>query len=383
MNREEFNEIRSFRDDEVEAAVQRIASSEQFQMIVTYLFGAEAAPTFLQQFRQIKTIDEFQCNIILDFLVRLRKSTTGGVRLSDFTKLRYRSNLFITNHRDIVLDSAFLNMCLCEDGVRTSEIAIGDNLLIYPWIADLVRLNKSFIVKRSGTPRELLQNSIRMSAYIRHDITERQESVWIAQREGRCKDSNDRTQESLLKMLALSGEGSLAKRLKELHMVPISISYEHDPCDYLKAKEFQLKRDNPNYKKTPADDLLSMKTGVMGQKGRVHFYVCEYMDDFFDELDKKTTDKAEQCSAIAQEIDRRIHAGYELFPGYWVALDWLKGTQQFTHCYTQEEKEQFEAYIKQQLDKIDLPNKDEEFLLEKLLSMYANPVINHLNAKKE
>ena len=378
MSHEEFNEIRSFRDNEVQDAVARIAANEQFQMIAAYLFGKEQAPAFLQKFQQMRTIHEFQGNIILAFLLHLQKTTTKGIRLENLDRLQHTANLFITNHRDIVLDSAFLNKCLFEAGKNTSEIAIGDNLLIYPWIADLVRLNKSFIVKRGGSRRDLLQNSIRMSAYIRHDITERQESVWIAQREGRCKDSNDRTQESLLKMLALSGEGCIAKRLAELHLTPVAISYEYDPCDYLKAKEFQQKRDNPDFKKSPADDLMSMKTGVMGYKGRVVFRICEPMDGFLAQVERDVEDKTIQPAIIAQEIDRRIHANYDLYPCNWVAADCLLNTNEHTQHYTPEEKTAFETYIQQRLDMIDLPNKDEDFLRERILTMYANPAINYL-----
>lgn len=382
MNYDEFDEIRSFRDYDVQAAVSRIAASEQFQMIAAYLYGQENAPAFLQQFQMMRSIQEFQGKIILTFLLGLQKKCTKGVTLEGLEQLTHDANLFITNHRDIVLDSAFLNKCLFEAGKKTTEIAIGDNLLIYPWIADLVRLNKSFIVKRGGTRRDLLQNSIRMSAYIRDCICQRDESVWIAQREGRCKDSNDRTQESLLKMLSLSGEGCIAARLNALHMTPISISYEYDPCDYLKAKEFQQKRDDADFKKNPGDDLLSMKTGVMGEKGRVVFRICEPMDAFLSEVEQTIEDKAAQCAAIAQEVDRRIHSNYELFPGNWVAMDLLQGTDAHSAHYTAEEKAHFENYIQQRLALIDLPNKDEAFLRERLLSMYANPTINYLNATK-
>ena len=219
-----------------------------------------------------------------------------------------------------------------------------------------------------------------MSAYIRHDINDRQESVWIAQREGRCKDSNDRTQESLLKMLALSGDGCLAKRLAQLHLTPIAISYEYDPCDYLKAKEFQQKRDNPDFKKSPADDLMSMKTGVMGNKGRVVFRICEPMDDFLAQVERNVEDKNSQPTIIAQEIDRRIHANYQLYPCNWIAVDCLQNTNNHTQHYTPEEKTEFEAYIQQRLDMIDLPDKDENFLRERMLTMYANPAINYMTA---
>ena len=223
---------------------------------------------------------------------------------------------------------------------------------------------------------------MRLSAYIRQDITEEHQSVWIAQREGRCKDSNDRTQESLLKMLAMSGKGMPHEVLMPLNICPVSISYEYDPCDYLKAKEFQQKRDNPNYKKSPADDLLNMQVGITGYKGRVMFRFTPSINPFLEELGQREKDKAAQFSAIAAEIDRRIHQNYELYSGNLVAYDLLLSVQRFANNYSAEEKAVFEQYIAGQMAKIDLPEKDEAFLYKKLLEMYANPVINHLESIK-
>jgi hypothetical protein len=207
----------------------------------------------------------------------------------------------------------------------------------------------------------------------------KKENIWIAQREGRAKDSNDRTQESVLKMLAMGGEGSPAQRLADLHIAPLSISYEYDPCDFLKAREFQMKRDCPEYKKSQAEDLLNMQTGIFGYKGHIHFHVAPCLNPWLEALDPQLP-KTEFFSVVAKEIDRRIHRGYRLYPGNYVACDLLEGGERFASHYSLEERDGFVAYIDKQINRIELPNKDVEFLRLKLLEMYANPVINHIKA---
>ena len=210
-----------------------------------------------------------------------------------------------------------------------------------------------------------------------HTIKDKNQSIWIAQREGRAKDSNDRTQESVLKMLAMGGEGDIIDRLTEMNIVPLAISYEYDPCDYLKAQEFQLKRDIPDYKKTQADDLKNMQTGLFGAKGHVHFQVAPCINGELAKLDRSLP-KPELFSEIAALIDRNIHANYRLYPGNYIAHDSLSGTGTFAGQYTSEEKKHFMDYIDQQLARIELPNKDMPFLREKILLMYANPLTNYL-----
>ena len=258
------------------------------------------------------------------------------------------------------------------------EIAIGDNLLIYPWIKKLVRINKSFIVQRALTMRQMLESSARMSRYMHHTIRDKHQSIWIAQREGRAKDSNDRTQESILKMMAMAGEGDIISRLKEMNIVPLAISYEYDPCDYLKAKEFQQKRDNPDHKKTTADDLLNMQTGILGYKGRVHFCTAPCLNEQLEALDRSLP-KQELFVRAAELVDRGIFANYRLYPNNYVAADLLDGNNHFASHYTVEDKQRFTDYLARQLSRIDLPNKDEDFLREKLLLMYANPLRNQLS----
>ena len=281
---------------------------------------------------------------------------------------------FMSNHRDIVLDSAFLDVKLVEAGYPTTvEIGIGDNLLIYPWIKRLVRMNKAFTVRRGLTAHEMMRSSQLMSRYIHYAVTEKKENIWIAQREGRAKDSSDHTQDAVLKMLAMGGE------LRELNICPLTISYEFDPCDYLKAQEFQQKRDNPAFKKSRQDDLDNMKTGIFGYKGRVHYRCGTPINQWLAELDGLP--RNEYFQQLSQRIDQEIHAGYRLYPCNYIALDRLEGTSTYADQYTSKDIERFDKYLAGQLAKISIPNKDEAFLRERMLTMYANPVRNYLKTK--
>jgi hypothetical protein len=311
----------------------------------------------------------------------IRKHTDGctfdNKALASKPEERYT---FVSNHRDIVLDSAFLDLLLVNAGYSTTvEIGIGDNLLIYPWIKRLVRLNKAFTVRRGLTAHEMMRSSQLMSRYIHFAVTQKRENIWIAQREGRAKDSSDHTQDSVLKMLAMgsSVEGcSPADSLRELNIVPLTISYEFDPCDYLKAQEFQQKRDNPAFKKSRQDDLDNMKTGILGYKGRVHYHCGTPINEWIDEL--KELPRNEFFAQLSLRIDQEIHRGYRLYPCNYIALDELKNTTTYQKHYTTEDKKRFEQYLAGQIAKIELPNKDEAYLRERLLTMYANPLRNYL-----
>lgn len=379
-----FEEIRSFRDNEVPEKVKSLTEEKQFMNVLSTVFPLVPKNVLKERFSNIKTVAEFQQEWDYPFLTGLEATKTKGVFLEEFERIdKSQSYLYISNHRDIILDSAFLCIKLMENGLDTVEIAIGDNLLIFPWIKDLVRLNKSFIVRRSLSMREMLESSKTLSAYIRHDITERHQSVWLAQREGRAKDSNDRTQESLLKMLSMSGSGSLIENFVELNICPLSISYEFDPCDYLKAKEFQEKRDNPEYKKSPKADLDSMAIGVMGYKGKLVYTIAGSISEGLREIGNTTRSKNEQLEKIAQLIDKEIHLNYKIYNNNKIAFDFLHGEKRFEKEYSLTDKLDFEQYLSLQIQKIDLENKDETFLRAKMLEMYANPLINKLKAKGE
>jgi len=332
-----------------------------------------------QRLMSFRTNYSFQKDIVYPFLQYLEANMTLGIKLNGLDKIDIATSyLYISNHRDIILDSAFLCGKFIEKKMDTVEIAIGDNLLIYPWIEDLVRVNKSFIVKRGLGARQMLESSKRLSTYIAKTIQEKQ-SIWIAQREGRAKDSNDRTQESLLKMLNMFGEGSFIENLLKLNICPLSISYEYDPCDFLKAKEMQLRRDNSCYKKDPQDDLINMQTGVMGYKGHVVYEITGSINDELIKIANETSSRNEQITLVTELIDKRIHSNYNIFANNKIAYDTLKNGKHFSNEYTSTEKVNFEKYLSLQMAKIQIENKDESFLRVKLLEMYANPLINKLH----
>lgn len=380
MDLTEFNEIRPYNDEELPQIFEELIADPAFQKAATGAIPNVPFELLAQKMRACKTKLDFQEAFCYGILWKIAADHTAGLTL-DHTAIPDKSKAYtyISNHRDIILDSGFLSILLIDQGMDTVEIEIGDNLLIYPWIKKLVRVNKSFIVQRALTMRQMLESSARMSRYMHYTISEKKQSIWIAQREGRAKDSNDRTQDSVLKMLAMGGEGDLIDRLMEMNIAPLAISYEYDPCDFLKAQEFQLKRDIEGYKKTTQDDLINMQTGLFGYKGRVHFQVAPCLNDDLKELDRSLP-KPDLFARISACIDRHIHCNYQIYPGNYVAYDWLNGTTEFVSNYTEEEKQQFMNYIEQQLAKIKIPNKDEDFLREKLLLMYSNPLVNYLAA---
>ncbi|MDR1653839.1 MAG: 1-acyl-sn-glycerol-3-phosphate acyltransferase [Prevotellaceae bacterium] len=377
---ENFDDIRSFRDDEIPQKVCQLSETKQFMNLLGTIFPLYPKNVLKERFAAIKTVDELQRQWDYPFLSSLEATKTRGVELLDIEKLNPDvPSLLISNHRDIVLDAAFLNIKLIENQRNTTEIAIGDNLLIFDWIKDLVRINKSFIVHRSVNIRDSLKALQRLSAYIRQNITRCGQSVWLAQRQGRAKDSNDRTQESLLKMLSMSGKGNFIANLKELNICPLAISYEYDPCDYLKAKELQQRRDNPDFKKQQQDDLQSMITGVMGYKGKVIYKIAGNIENQLEKIAAKNLAKNEQIAAVAQLIDSEIFINYEIFLTNKIAYDLLTTEKLFEKDYTLTQKLDFERYIQLQIKKTELENKDDNFLRTKILEMYANPLINQLS----
>lgn len=378
----QFDPIRPYEPEELPEVYERLAADPQFRTVVEHIFSGVPFGAIVQKMRGCKTNLDFQLALCYPFLKNLvakaAKSCDMNVEAVD-TAGRYT---FVSNHRDIVLDSAFLDVLLYDAGFgTTTEIAIGDNLLAAPWIKDLVKVTKSFIVERSAGIREMLVKSRRLSDYMHFVIGAKHDNVWIAQREGRAKDSDDRTQQSIIKMMAMGGDGTVTERLLQLHIVPLAISYEYDPCDWLKAREFQLRRDVEGWKKTKADDVLSMQTGIMGYKGHIHYHCAPCIDGWLRSLDPDMP-KGEFFEAVAKHIDREIHSNYRLYPCNYAALDMLDGGDRFASHYTAEDKAGFERYLAGQMAKIELDNKDEAFLRERMLTMYANPLKNHLEAVK-
>lgn len=371
-----FDAIRPFEPEELPEVFERLLGNAQFAQVVAYVFKDVPFDMLAQKMRACKTNLEFQVAFCYPFIKGLLQKASLGCDMNVDAIDMEKRYTFVSNHRDIVLDSALLDVLLVDAGCKTTcEIAIGDNLLSLPWVKDLVRINKSFIVERSVSLRQMLLSSKRLSDYMHLVIAQKHDNVWIAQREGRAKDSNDRMQESIIKMMVMGGEGSLVERLKGLHIVPLAISYEYDPCDFLKAQEFQLKRDIADWKKGPMDDVVSMQTGIMGYKGHIHYDAAPCIDAWLDTLDADMP-KADFFKAVATHIDEEVFRRYRLYPSNYVALDELEGTTAHADRYTAEQKAQFDGYIAQQMAKIQLPNKDEAFLRERLLTMYANPARN-------
>lgn len=384
----EFDEIRPYDTGEVQQAFNELLADRQFSTmlrgIVPWLPKSLRNAVLKMAFIGVKSPLDFQKRFMKPIVRHIIRKHTDGCTFDDNClprdfSLRYT---FVSNHRDIVLDSALLDVMLVETGYPTTvEIGIGDNLLIYPWIKRLVRMNKAFTVRRGLTPKEMLRSSQIMSRYIHYAVTQKHENIWIAQREGRAKDSDDRTQDSVLKMLAMGGEGKPIDSLREINIVPLTISYEFDPCDYLKAQEFQQKRDNPAFKKSRQDDLDNMKIGIFGYKGRVHYHCAAPINTWIDELGDLP--KTEFFAALSKRIDRELHANYRLFPCNYIALDELEETKKYAQHYTEADKKRFEDYLKGQLEKVKIANPDVKFLRERMLTMYANPLRNYLKAKAE
>ena len=383
MDIHQFDSIRPFLPEELPAVFDRMLQNEQFQQVLAWLYPGVPLAAIGEKMHQCKTNLEFQKAFCYGFLKQLLAKVSQGLDIDiDNVDIKKR-HTFVSNHRDIVLDSALLHVLLFDSGCdTTTEIAIGDNLLKLPWVKDLVRINKSFIVERSLPMRQMLMASKRLSEYMHYVVNQKTDNVWIAQREGRAKDSDDRTQEAILKMMTMGGEGSIKERLMSLHIVPLAISYEYDPCDFLKAREMQLRRDVENWKKGPMDDVVSMQTGIMGYKGHIHYHCAPCIDEWLQSLPDDMP-KTDFYAAVAKHIDRDIFLGYRLYPGNYVAIDMLHDTNDYADHYTEADRATFEKYIDGQLAKIqDLPNPDMAFLRERILEMYANPAINQIDAKR-
>lgn len=375
----DFSDIAPYDDSVFHETMERLVKEPGFLHALKYTMPPEDVPALIEELLKIDNTHDFQHQIMYPFLEMLAKTTTAGITLGGIKYINPSLNYtFITNHRDIVLDASFLNLAFLRRGFPTSEVAIGNNLLVFDWINDLVRLNKSFIVKRNTGMREALLAAKQLSAYIHYTILEKHESVWIAQREGRAKDSSDHTQEALIKMLALGGEGTFMEKIKEINLMPVAISYEYDPNDYLKAKEFLLKKRDPSFKKSQRDDLFSMETGLLQFKGKVHFQLTPRINAKIDQIGE-FPDNNTSAKYVGRLVDQAIHRSYEIFDINYVAYDLFYNTRRFAAKYNESVKLSVEDYFNRQLDKIDLKDitvEEREFMLRKMLEMYSNPLRN-------
>lgn len=375
-----FEDIRPYTDKEARKKIRKMIKSPAFDKVLMHIFKVRPKVEIVKlQLRMVRSIKQLQGGFVYDLLRTVINKTSDGLSSRGIENLdKKKSYLFISNHRDIILDAALLNYLIFENGMNTTQIAIGDNLLLYEWIEHAVKLNRAFIIKRSLPPRELMKSSKKVSQYIRKSITEDNMSVWIAQREGRTKDGFDQTQPSMLKMLNMSNKKSLAEGFNELNIVPVSISYEIEPCGLAKMKEL-IKKEHYGQMKTSKDDLKSMSMGIFNPKGRMRFSFGTPIEVDFEEA-KTTEQKNEYIQELASEIDRQIYTNYKLWPYNYIAYDLLTQENEFRDKYNYEEQKNFEMMIQQAMIHIDFPITD---IQERFLKIYANPVINKIKATEK
>lgn len=386
MDFSKYDDIRPLLPQEVPTAIQELLSNPELKAIYSAL-GAKPSwdelPDLLGHCRSVADFKKAFSAGLVRFIMKNTCSSVAPLQGSEYLP-NGQACTYISNHRDIILDSAFLNVLVYEAGGTFPEIAIGDNLLVTPWVEKLVKLNGNFLVRRNLQGREVLLAAKQLSGYMNEAVASGT-PVWIAQREGRAKDSNDRTQPALLKMLSLSGgEKGIVNNLRKLNIIPMTCSYEYDPCDYLKAREMQLKRDMPDYKKSKAEDALNMKTGVLGFKGRVVQTLGKPLNTLLETYDFSEIPEGERPEAIAALLDREIHRNYTLYPINYIAADRLTGEDSYKTHYTNEDIVAFEQYLDKQLARIEMPEgytADTSFLTERILEMYANPALNQHKAK--
>lgn len=370
-----FEDIRPYEGEEIARTIKELCEDAEFCGVASKLPGFDINKLRASADRYTDVVD-FQRDWERPLLEWVVKANATDLQVTGVENISDGPQLFLTNHRDITIDPAFMALSLMRTKGTTCEIAIGNNLFVRPWIEKFVRLSRSFAVKRNLSKGEMLSAFSELSAYVRHSLTEKKSKIWMAQREGRSKDSTDLTQESLIKMLAMSGEGTtIVERLKPLNICPTTLSYEFDPCDYLKAAEFQAKRDNPDFKKGPNDDFISMREGIRGNHGRISIHFGRNISDEMDEIGRLTPNRKEQAEAVCKACDREIHSHYIIYPINEWAYEQRFGEGRF-HV---EEPERWEGYLRCQLAKIEISNKDDKFLWQKMIEMYSNPVINKLN----
>lgn len=369
-----FDDIRPFNDSEVDEHLHLLLGEDNFQHILTYMFKDQAridqVKVLLANIHTVKDLQlKFVHQLVNDLIL---KRSTDGLTSSGLQKLdKNTSYLFISNHRDIVLDSAILNYLIVLEGMNTTQIAIGNNLLIEKWIEYAVKLNRAFVVRRNLPARELLLASKKLSEYIRRNITIENNSVWIAQREGRTKDGNDKTQLALLKMLNLSNIKEFAEGFIDLRIVPLSISYEIEPCGISKVAEL-YKKQTEGFEKTQEDDLRSMGEGLVRPKGRVHFRFGEPITTLNELLTSE--DSIPVCiEKLAGHIDKQIYRNFKLWPNNYIAEDILNQTSLNTENYS---AEQFNQFVSMLDEAVSLIPGDSGLIRTMFLEMYVNPLLN-------
>lgn len=367
-----FKSIRPYRDNEVAHYLEELLKEEDFHAILKYFFQ-DHYKVYFEKLKKTQTIEDFQVLFIKPVLEQMIATSIDKLEYSGQENIPDDAAcLFISNHRDIVMDPALLNLVLHYLGSQTVEIAIGGNLLIKPWIEMMVKLNRSFVVRRDIHGRELLKNSKLLSSYIHDTIINRKQHVWIAQREGRAKDGNDRTHLGILRMLNMdSGERNIALGLSKLNIVPLSISYEYDPCDILKARELMALAKGESFVKTQAEDLRSMELGMKGHKGKVHLHFSKPLNEDLTELAAKNS--SDINAEIANLLDKKIHKGLKIFDTHKAAAMILHPEKKLFDI-EQTAIDKMKEYISSKLKENDLDDSAFQFMA----LQYANPAINSL-----
>ncbi|MFY8212837.1 MAG: 1-acyl-sn-glycerol-3-phosphate acyltransferase [Flavobacterium sp.] len=369
---QKFDSIRPFYDTEINEGIRSSVNHPMMKALMNFTFPTVADEVWKEQLLKTHSIRDFQCNFIYQSIQKVLEKSSDGLTTSGFEKLeKNTSYLFISNHRDIILDTSLLNAALFEHGLVMTASAIGDNLVKKAFLLTLSKLNRNFLVQRGLSPRELLQSSKLMSEYIGQLLLRENRSVWIAQREGRTKDGNDATHPGVLKMLAMAAdESNLMDYFKKIKVVPVSISYEYDPTDALKMPQLKAEANNEIYIKEKNEDFMTLLSGIMGQKKHIHIHVGDVLDTELDGIKAEFDNSNKQIQALAQAIDDSILTTYKLWPTNYIAYDLLHGTTTYASQYTDIEKAVFERRLEKRID------AQSEFEVQGILAMYANPVVN-------
>ena len=371
---QKFDAIRPFYETEVNEALQSVIPHPMMKALMNFTFPEMGDEVWKAQLKKTHSIRDFQCNFIYHTVQRILENSSDGLTTSGFEHLeKNNSYLFISNHRDILLDTTLLNAALFQNGHLMTASAIGDNLVQKSFIKTLARLNRNFLVLRGLSPREMLQSSKLLSEYMGQLLLHENRSVWIAQREGRTKDGNDETNPGVLKMIGMaSDEADVMQYFKKLKIVPVSISYEYDPTDVLKMPQLLAEANNEVYVKSKNEDLNTILSGVMGQKKRIHLHIGKVLDTEIDQIVAENDSSNKQIQALAQKIDDAVLSNYKLWPTNFIAYDIVHKTSTYSHLYTESEKSLFERRLEMRI------GLDNPIALEGFLAMYANPVVNKL-----
>jgi hypothetical protein len=377
----DFEEIRPYNDQEIHDAIIRIAEAEPFYAAMQWLFPEQSKDEIRERIMGIYSTYEFQKQFMHVGIRKIVEKTSDGLSCDGFENIdKHKGYLYVSNHRDIFLDSGLLQILLFEKEIDTTQITFGSNLM-QGVMVDMGRINKMFKVDREGSIRELYESSQRLSAYIRQSITKQNDSIWIAQRNGRTKDGHDLTQTGVLKMFSQSGTKNFVDCFCELNLAPMAISYEYEPCDYSKTQELYMIETTGSYEKQPGEDLNSIIKGIQDYKGRIHLAITPLItQEEIIEIDKIEGNFNKKIEKLTAVIDGRIYSSLKLWPTNYIAADLLTNTFEFDMHYSVNEKSSF---IENMNSKLDLLKGERSLLQEIFLKIYANPLLDKtLNSKK-